>query len=160
VSRDLSAFQPPARTVDVAPPPQGPPAATPTAVEMTPAGPTAAPVVAVAEWDDAPRRKVTTSIPARLHRLLRDEADRHGRFKGDLVIEALHDHGDQLTTEHGRWARRRVRVEDPTQCQLYLTDQERRRLDDLARGLGVSRSGVVTMLLERALASGMVSANR
>jgi hypothetical protein len=145
MSRDLSAFQPPARTVDVAPPLDRPSAATLTAEP----GPRAWP--AAGEWDDAPRRKVTTSIPARLHRLLRDEADRQGRFKGDLVIEALHAHAGDLACSHERLARRRVRVEDPTQCQLYLTDQERQRLDELARRLGVSRSGIVTMLLERAL---------
>lgn len=149
MKRDLSAFQtPPARTVAVPPPPDRPPSPQPATTTPTAIAPF--PNEQVGEWDDAPRRKLTTSIPARLHRLLRQEADQQARFKGDLVIEALHAHGSVLGCDHGRLARRRVRVEDPTQCQLYLTDQEREQLDQVARHLGVSRSGVVTMLLERA----------
>jgi hypothetical protein len=104
-------------------------------------------------WDDAdaPRRKVMASVPAQLHRRLRDAAEAQGRFKGDLVVEALRAHGPDFTAPHVRPSRRRVRVTDATQCQLYLTDTERHELDDLAARLGVSRSGLVTMLLERAL---------
>ena len=149
MKRDLSAFQPPrARTVEVTPPPEPAPSTNPGRTTFT--APSPSPAKAVGEWDDAPRRKITTSIPARLHRLLRQEAEQQARFKGDLVIEALHAHGANLTCSHERLVRRRVRVEDPTQCQLYLTDQERDRLDELAHRLGVSRSGAVTLLLQRA----------
>ena len=151
MSRDLSAFAPPSRTVTVIPPPERRPQPKP-AVTTPPRMTSSA--AAAGEWDEAPRRKITTSIPARLHRQLRQAADQHARFKGDLVIEALHAHGDSLPIADGRLARRRVRVEDPTQCQLYLTDGERGHLDELAHRLGVSRSGVVTMLLERALDPG------
>jgi len=149
MKRDLSAFQPPPpRTVGIAPPPER--SAPGKAANTKAAAPAPSTSMPVGEWDDAPRRKLTTSIPARLHRLLRVEAEQQARFKGDLVIEALHAHGGDLACGHGRLARRRVRVEDPTQCQLYLTDHERDQLDELARRLGVSRSGAVTMLLERA----------
>jgi hypothetical protein len=94
-----------------------------------------------------------TSVPAQLHRRLREAADGEGRFKGDVVVEALRTHGSTLTRPHVRPSRRRARVEDATQCQLYLTDAERQEIDELAQRLGLSRSGLVTLLLERALTS-------
>jgi hypothetical protein len=82
--RDLSAFQPPSRAVAVAPPP--PPAEQP--LGPTPSAPPA--------WnDDTPRRKVMTSVPAVLHRRLREAAEAAGQFKGDLVVEALRAHGGE-----------------------------------------------------------------
>jgi hypothetical protein len=97
------------------------------------------------------------SIPAQVHRLLREQAEQQDRFKGDLVVEALRAHGESLVCDHHRFARRRVRVEDPTQCQLYLTDLERQAIDDLAHRLGLSRSRLITMLLERTLATDPVN---
>src|SRR5579884_776201 len=97
MKRDLSAFHtPPARTVAVAPPPSQPDSTHAGTTTVTPPRISSS----VGEWDDAPRRKLTTSIPARLHRLLRLEAEQQARFKGDLVIEALHAHGADLACRH------------------------------------------------------------
>lgn len=99
------------------------------------------------------RRKVMTSLPAPLHRRLRQRAEEECRFKGDVVVDALRLHGASMERDAGaRPLRRRRRVEDATQCQLYLTDTERGELDGLGALLGMSRSALVTALLERVLA--------
>ncbi|MGH9022236.1 MAG: hypothetical protein ACRDV9_03920 [Acidimicrobiia bacterium] len=134
--RDLSAFLPPPRGVAVPAPGR----------DRSPGL-----TVARARVADA-RRKVMTSLPAPLHRRLREVAEGESRFKGDLVLEALRAHGSSIERDsNARPLRRRRRVEDATQCQLYLTDTERSELDSLGELLGMSRSALVTALLELAL---------
>jgi len=89
-----------------------------------------------------------TGIPAELHQRLRQAADQAGTYKADVVLGALARHSDALRTRSGPGQPRRRRVADATQCQLYLTGAQRSDLDDLAHELGLSRSELVTRLLE------------
>jgi hypothetical protein len=100
-----------------------------------------------------------TALAADLHRRMREEAEVRGAYKTDLVLEALAHHGQKLReqqlAEHGGGVRprqrRRKAVVDATQCQLYLTDQEREKLDGLATDLRLSRSELVSRLLDMEL---------
>lgn len=175
--RDLSAFRdgPTPRTVDVAPPP--PPSER--QAPKQPARTVPQPVLPLArppretstttgtprpsEPDErAPRRKVMAAIAADLHRRLRAEADKRGVYKADIVLDGYMHHGDALRREHAasvqtgmpQRVRRRRAVVDATQCQLYLTDAERARIDDLAAEVGRSRSELVSRLVELELEQG------
>jgi hypothetical protein len=100
-----------------------------------------------------------TALAADLHRRLREEAEERGAFKTDVVLEALARNGQKLREQqkadhHGGAPlrqRRRKAVADATQCQLYLTDDERELLDGLATDLRLSRSELVSRLLEMEL---------
>ena len=96
-----------------------------------------------------------TALAAELHRRLRAEADRRGVYKADVVLDGYAHHAEAVRRERTATgpgppprARRRRAVEDATQCQLYLTDAERRRIDDRAGELGFSRSELVSHLIE------------
>ena len=97
---------------------------------------------------DNRRIKVMTSIPAALHHRLRQAANDAGTFKADIVLEALDRRGDTIRAERQEIRLRRRRVIDATQCQLYLTTDQRAELDGLAADVGLSRSDLVTRLLE------------
>jgi hypothetical protein len=172
--RDLSGFraESPHRAVDVAPPPSAPPpspvrdgartADRPRKVRSTPASGRTAPDSITAgitgRAGRAPRRKVMVALAADLHRRLRAQAEAQGVFKADVVVDAYDHYAEALRREHHAAsaglhprARRRRSVEDATQCQLYLTDEERGRIDNLAMEIGLSRSELASRLLERAL---------
>ncbi|MDP1804825.1 MAG: CopG family transcriptional regulator [Acidimicrobiales bacterium] len=98
------------------------------------------------------------ALAADLHRRLRAQAEAQGVFKADVVVDAYDHYAEALRREHHAAsaglhprARRRRSVEDATQCQLYLTDEERGRIDNLAMEIGLSRSELASRLLERAL---------
>ena len=163
--RDLSGFK--RRAATVPPPPRAtaqparprpaktaPPADDPTTAADAAAGPARGrrPTSRVAPAVEAPpdtrRAKVMTSIPAALHHRLRHAADDAGTFKADIVLEALAHRGDAIRAERQESRLRRRRVADATQCQLYLTAAQRAELDGLAADVGLSRSDLVTRLLE------------
>ncbi len=97
-----------------------------------------------------------TALAADLHRRLRAEAEARGVFKADVVLEAYANHGEEVRQERRSASRsglplrerRRKAVVDATQCQLYLTDAERDALDELAAEVFLSRSELVSRLLE------------
>ena len=96
-----------------------------------------------------------TALAADLHRRLRAEAEARGAYKADVVLDAYDRHAEALRRDHlasasrpPRRARRRRAVEDATQCQLYLTNEERVRIDNLAVEIGLSRSELVSRLVE------------
>lgn len=168
MKRDLSAFQA-ERAVNVPPPPPPPP---PPAAEAKRAGPPkpadkrqeerakrASRVVTPAE-PARKRAKVMVSVPVLLHAALRAAAEERDCFKGDVVLDAYDRFADQLREEHAKGAGhrtrsgRRRRVADPTPCQLYLSQDERRSLDNLAAEVGESRSALVTRLLRLELDEG------
>ena len=97
-----------------------------------------------------------TALAADLHRRLRAEAEARGVFKADVVLDAYANHIEKVREER-RSARRgglpprerrRKAVVDATQCQLYLSDAERDMLDTAAADGGLSRSELVSRLLE------------
>ncbi|MDQ3640824.1 MAG: hypothetical protein M3450_04965 [Actinomycetota bacterium] len=103
----------------------------------------------------APRRKVMTALAADLHRRLRTEAEARGVYKADVVLDAYDRHAESMRRDYlasasqpPRRARRRRAVEDATQCQLYVTNEERARIDNLAVEIGLSRSELVSRLVE------------
>jgi hypothetical protein len=166
MKRDLSAFQE-GRTIKVAPPPR--PSADTTssqraeAVSTKPRSPKPVPRpqhrAKPAPAEAKGRQKTTVSIPVLLHARLREATEERDCFKADVVMDASDRFADRLRKEHaksgGRRTRsgRRRRVQDPTPCQLYLTEEERHHLDALAAELGgVSRSALVTTLLQLELA--------
>ena len=150
--RDLSAFK--RRAATVPPPPR---TASPSA-QRVPAKAAAEPPVPRARRAPAPRPapavvdtrrlKVMTSIPAALHHRLRVTAEEAGTYKADIVLDALARRSDTMRAERQGSRLRRRRVTDATQCQLYLTADQRSELDGLAGELGLSRSDLVTRLLE------------
>lgn len=166
MSRDLSAFS--KRAITVPPPPPPPPvpaSAPPTPQELkVPSdkqeakdrrrspGPQARPEPV----GKPPRRiKVGVSVPATLHGQLRTATEERSCFKADVVLDALDAQAERLRQEHEERSRggrtrsgRRRRVVDATPCELYLTEAERRSVDELAAAVGESRSAVVTRLLE------------
>ncbi len=183
MTRDLSGFQvqPAGRSVGVAPPPPPPPPPEPTQTHaVEPArppkaaklirrstGPVASPATA-ASPARSPRRKVMTALAADLHRRLREEAEKRGVYKTDVVLEALARNGQKLQerqkADHPSGVplrqRRRKAVADATQCQLYLTDDEREVLDGLGTDLRLSRSELVSRLLEMEFERGNMPSDR
>jgi hypothetical protein len=157
--RDWTAFgEPPAhaRRVDIAPPPATPirsepivrPARVPRATRRASA-PAADLATPTAVW-----------IPTALHEYLRGRANQEGISKTTIFtngFEACYDRlsaGD-LAQETGhrrvlpaRTTRRRGKVDQGTQFALYLTDAERNVIDELAGKLNLSRSALVTAVLE------------
>lgn len=102
-----------------------------------------------------PRIKVGVSLPAKLHGQLRAATEERSCFKADVVLDALDAFAGRIRQEHkershGRRPRRgrRRRVVDGTACELYVTEEERASLDQLAAEVGRSRSALVTRLLE------------
>ncbi len=106
-----------------------------------------------------PRSRVTTNVPAALARLAKERADREDLYLSDLVLGAYSRYHQAVRDRHSRPAaneaglpsrprRRRRRVEDPTQLVLYLSAQELEVFDGLAEECGVSRSELVSTLLE------------
>ena len=172
MTRDLSGFrlEPPRRTVNVpppAPPPPESPARRPRAGDSTSSlqngrtrasgrpAPEASAAVGTGASGPLPRRKVMTALAADLHRRLRAEAEARGAYKADVVLDAYDRHAEALRRDHlasasrpPRRPRRRRAVEDATQCQLYLTNEERVRIDNLAVEIGLSRSELVSRLVE------------
>jgi hypothetical protein len=113
------------------------------------------------------RIKVGVSVPAALHGRLRSAAEERSCFKADVVLDALDVQAELLRQEHEEKSRggrtrsgRRRRVVDATPCELYLTEDERQSLDDLAAAVGESRSAVVTRLLELELGAGDATPRR
>lgn len=165
--RDLSGFRDlPRRTVDIAPPTAPAPRIRETESRVTGEGSTTrrraggagAPTPASEKRKTVgrdPRRKVMVALAADLHRRLRSEAERRGVFKADVVLDGYGLYAETLRGEHraskpgtASRARRRRAVEDATQCQLYLTDSERHQIDSLALEIGLSRSDLVSRLVE------------
>ena len=105
-----------------------------------------------------------TALAAELHRRLRTEAEARGVYKADVVLDAYDRHAESMRRDHRasasetpRRARRRRAVEDATQCQLYVTNEERARIDNLAVEIGLSRSELVSRLVELELANPAVA---
>ena len=178
MTRDLSGFriEPPSRTVNVpppVPPPPTPPAPDPRTEHSAPASQTSrthrsgrpvteasARAASTGDSGPVPRRKVMTALAAELHRRLRTEAEARGVYKADVVLDAYDRHAESMRRDHRasafetpRRARRRRAVEDATQCQLYVTNEERARIDNLAVEIGLSRSELVSRLVELELAN-------
>jgi hypothetical protein len=94
-----------------------------------------------------------TALSADLHRRLRVEADARGVYKADVVLDGYSHHADALRRHFAGSSmpprsRRRRTVQDATQCQLYLSDEERDRIDELAAEISLSRSDLVSRLVE------------
>lgn len=159
MSRDLSGFA--KRTIDVAPPPPPPPAPAAPAQANQESKRRPGPKARKGAADRQPRRiKVGVSLPAALHARLRGATEERSCFKADVVLDALDEFAERLRREHKekasggrRRSGRRRRVVDGTACELYVTEDERQELDQLAADVGESRSALVTRLLELALGS-------
>ncbi len=106
-----------------------------------------------------PRSRVTTNVPAALARLARERADQEELYLSDLVLGAYARHHQAVRDRCGssgassaglpsRPRRRRRRVADPTQFVLYLSREELEVFDGLADECGISRSELVSTLLE------------
>lgn len=106
-----------------------------------------------------PRSRVTTNVPAALARLAKERADQEELYLSDLVLGAYARHHQAVRDRYSpsgasgaglplRPRRRRRRVADPTQFVLYLSNEELEVFDDLANECGISRSELVSTLLE------------
>lgn len=118
-----------------------------------------------------PRSRVTTNVPAALARLAKERADHEELYLSDLVLgayaryhQAVRDRCSQPEASNGglplRPRRRRRRVADPTQFVLYLTHEELEVFDALANECGISRSELVSTLLELELEVAPASGRR
>lgn len=114
---------------------------------------------------DQSRIRVTTNVPAALARQAKERAEQEELYLSDLVLGAYARHHqvvrDERSTSEGggaglppRVRRRRRRVADPTQFVLYLSRRELEVVDGLAQGSGMSRSELVSTLLDLELAGG------
>lgn len=107
--------------------------------------------------EQEPKRAVMAWIPVRLHELLNEAAEQRGVYKTDVILSAFGSHHASLRERlvqpapagplPPRGRRRRKSVAASTQCVMYITEQERRVIDDLALELGVSRAELVSDLL-------------
>lgn len=108
---------------------------------------------------DQPKVRVTTNVPAAVARQAKERAAHEELYLTDLVLSAYANHHEAVRNEVDartvalpglppRVRRRRRSVADPTQFVLYVTRQELEVLDDLAQAVGISRSELVTRLLE------------
>lgn len=106
-----------------------------------------------------PRSKVTTNVPAVLVRGAKERAEQEELYLSDVVLGAYARHHQAVrkrlsgatTAAAGlppRPRRRRRRVVDPTQFVLYLSREELEVLDGLAKECGISRSELVSTVLE------------
>lgn len=106
-----------------------------------------------------PRSRVTTNVPAALARTAKERADQEELYLSDLVLGAYARHHQAVRDRYSprsapgaglplRPRRRRRRVADPTQFVLYLSQEELEVFDDLANECGISRSELVSTLLE------------
>ena len=106
-----------------------------------------------------PRSRVTTNVPAALARSAKERADQEELYLSDLVLGAYARYHQAVRDRCGssdgsnaglpsRPRRRRRRVADPTQFVLYLSQEELEVFDDLANECGISRSELVSTLLE------------
>lgn len=101
-------------------------------------------------------------IPSELHEQLRARAARQQQSKTALFLDSFEAAYEQLRAGRSqatprrsvlppRPTRRRGRVDRGTQLSLYLTVGEREVIDGLAAELSLSRSALVTRVLELAL---------
>jgi hypothetical protein len=107
-----------------------------------------------------PRSRVTTNVPAVLARRARERAEQEELYLTDVALDAYARHHEAVRKRHSttsrapdaglppRPRRRRRRVVDPTYFVLYLSPQELELLDGLAQECGISRSELVSTLLE------------
>ncbi len=107
------------------------------------------------------KRRVLTSIPAELQRRLKAAVEERGTYQTEVLLDAYGHHHRALRSEFGalterdglppRPRPRRRNMGGVATCVLFLSDAERTVLDDCAGELGMSRSELVTRLLEREL---------
>lgn len=105
------------------------------------------------------RRAVT--VPTALVEQLRERAHELDRYQSDLILDCLAATATVLEREHGadtpvdspfhRPRRRAHRGRTTTTLTLYLTAAEVEAMDALASRLGLSRSAVVAVALDRGL---------
>ena len=106
-----------------------------------------------------PRSRVTTNVPAALARSAKERAEQEELYLSDLVLGAYARHHQEVRDRYSRSGapgaglpsrprRRRRRVADPTQFVVYLSQEELEVFDDLANECGISRSELVSTLLE------------
>lgn len=111
---------------------------------------------------DEPKVRVTTNVPAAVARQAKERAAHEELYLTDLLLSAYANHHEAVRNEVDartvalpglppRVRRRRRSVADPTQFVLYVSRQELEVLDDLAQAVGISRSELVTRLLEAEL---------
>ena len=102
---------------------------------------------------------MTTNVPAALARLAKERAEQEELYLSDLVLGAYARHHQEVRDRYSRSGapgaglpsrprRRRRRVADPTQFVVYLSQEELEVFDDLANECGISRSELVSTLLE------------
>jgi hypothetical protein len=91
------------------------------------------------------RRHVGVTMPRDVKSWMVEAASAMSWSAGDWVLAAAAEHGPRLQEAvSGGQTVRRQQLADPTFTALYLTDDEREELDDLARACGVNRSMLVT----------------
>lgn len=165
---DLSAFRGgSSREVDVPPPPARPQPEEPEAPsDVQPkrargGGRAAKPKVEQPKADQ-PKVRVTANVPAAVARQAKERAAHEELYLTDLLLSAYANHHEAVRSDVDarvvalpglppRARRHRRSVADPTQFVLYVSRQELDVLDDLAQALGISRSELVTRLLEAEL---------
>ena len=102
---------------------------------------------------------MTTNVPAAVARSAKERAEQEELYLSDLVLGAYVHHHKKVRDRYSatgaphaglpsRPRRRRRRVADPTQFVLYLSNEELAVFDNLANECGISRSELVTTLLQ------------
>lgn len=110
------------------------------------------------------KRRVLTSVPADLQHRLKAVVEERGTYHTEVLLDAYGHHHRTLRQEfkavterdglppRPRPRRRHVGAGGVATCVFFLSDEECKVLDDCAAELGMSRSELVTRLLERELA--------
>lgn len=110
------------------------------------------------------RQRLLVSVPVSVGRAARKAAEDQDVYLSEFVLAAFRDHADGLRKELARPARRgsdspfaaparrrRRKVEDPSQLVFTATPMAAAAIDELAEECGLTRSALVTIVLERQL---------
>lgn len=109
------------------------------------------------------KRRVLTSVPTEVQQRLKAAVEERGTYQTEVLLDAYSHHHRALRNEFQALTerdglpprprpRRRHIGGGVATCVLFLSEEECKVLDDCAAELGMSRSELVTRLLERELA--------
>lgn len=94
------------------------------------------------------RQRVNVSLPTAIYLAVRQQWEEHRATLPELVGEALETYGQPLEEDEAvAWRRQRRQVPGCVSRLLRLPAEQLDRLDELARTSGLSRSGMVAVLL-------------
>jgi hypothetical protein len=95
--------------------------------------------------------RISVHVPLPCRRWLTETARAQGRFVSDVLVDQLERHGANIAVSSTR--ARRAAVPEGTIHSIVIPTTDRRRLDDLARRLGTTRSALVTEVVHQAIAT-------